>query len=168
VSEDGLRDEVRSRGGGLRQDVVWDALDDIADREDVDPEALRIQSVDVTISHVVVELEVPENHMAAYDYAVSATFGSDGTGGPDLVGRDSEGGGDGQLYGSDDAGLERFDEMVATALEEADLPDGYPEKATITRPEDSEAPRTVVTVVDDHRRVDVHLAPDGSVIEVER
>jgi len=181
-------DESRERGGGLTADLVVDAVDTVAERQGVDTVALR--SVTVVFTQVVLEVGVPADgaddaeaadgaeadaggievladvdEVVVYEYGTSGRFGEHGLAGPRSMVRSTiEAPLGSTLFTLEQAGVERFDEMVATALAEADLAGGYATGATIARPPGGGEPRTVVTVTGDGDSVDVMLAPDGGVV----
>lgn len=166
-------DEARARGGGLTGDLVVDAVDAVAERQGADTVALR--SVTVVFTQVVLEVGVPADgseggeadEVVVYEYGTSGRFGEHGLAGPRSMVRSSiEAPLGPALFTLEQAGVERFDEMVATALEQADLAGGYATGATIARSPGGGEPRTVVTVTGDGDggAVDVTLAADGSVV----
>lgn len=135
------------------------------------------------------DTEVPESGLAGlagveevvvYEYGTSDRFGGDGLAGPRDVALSITGKPLGpSLFTLTQAGVERFDDMVATALREADLDGGYAAGATIARPPGGGEPQTVVTVTNgggggdesdgdesDGDDVRVTLGPDGRVLEV--
>lgn len=184
VSGREIVDESRARGGGLTGDLVVDAVGAVAERQGVDTVALR--SVTVVFTQVVLEVGVPAggagdapsapdgiealadvDEVVVYEYGTSGRFGEHGLAGPrSMVGSSIEAPLGPALFTLEQAGVERFDEMVATALEEADLAGAYATGATIARAPGGGGPRTVVTVTGDvdGDAVDVTFAPDGRVV----
>lgn len=204
VSSRDVVDEARARGGGLSGELVAVAAGAVAEDQGVDSVALRSVTVVFTRVVLEVGVpaddaegdggaaddfdldpEVPEIGLAGlagveevvvYEYGTSDRFGGSGLTGPRDVALSITGQPLGpSLFTLTQAGAERFDAMVATALREADLDGGYAAGATIARPAGGGDPQTVVTVTDGAGGGDdgdgggdvrVTLGPDGRVLEV--
>ena len=163
-----LEEEAQSRGGGLSREVVLDAVAAVADEQGEATPQLR--SVSVVPSHVALEVRVPgtTEDLDAYDYGTSGLYGGRGLDGPEPVARSStEESLESSVFTAEDAGVRRFDTMVDTALDEADLPGGYASGATISRPAATGDPQTVVTVTNRRRTVSVTMSPDAEVTGVQ-
>ncbi|HEY8546422.1 MAG TPA: hypothetical protein VIL36_15290, partial [Acidimicrobiales bacterium] len=172
VSSHDVVEEARARGGGLSGELVAVAVGAVAEDQDVDTPALR--SVTVVFTRVILEVAMPADgglagaeEVVAYELGTSGRFGGRGLDGPEEVELPVTGEPLGpSLFTLDQAGVDRFDAMVTTALREADLDGGYAAVATIARPAGGGDPETVVTVTDGRREVDVTFGPDGAVREV--
>jgi hypothetical protein len=175
VSSRDVVEEAQARGGGLSGELVAVAVGAVAEDQDVDTVALR--SVTVVFTRVVLEVGVPaEEGLAAveavevYEYGTSGRFGGRGLSGPQDVDLPVTGAPLAPtLFTLAQAGVERFDAMVATALREAGLDGAHASVATIARPGGGGEPQTVVTVTDGDGAgddVQVTLGPDGTVLEV--
>ncbi|HMG45575.1 MAG TPA: hypothetical protein VK611_29855 [Acidimicrobiales bacterium] len=169
VTRDDLQEEVESRGGGLSQEVLLDAVAAVAD--DQGEATPRLRSVSVVASHVALEVMVPgtTEDLDAYDFGTSGMFGGRGLDGPEPVARSStEESLESTVFTAEAAGLRRFDAMVDAALEEADLARGHASGATIARPAAGTDPQTTITVSDRRRTVSVTFGPDAVVVGVQR
>jgi hypothetical protein len=162
-------DEVHARGGGLSQDVIVDAVDEVGAAQD--EATVQMRSVTVMPGRVALEVRVPgtPEDVDAYTFGTSGMFGGGGLDGPEPVTTSAT---DQPLESSvftlEQAGVERFDGMVDEALTQADLPGAYATSATIHRPAGSPAPQIEVSVTNDRRSVSVTFAADGTVLEVVR
>jgi hypothetical protein len=201
VSSRDVVDEAQARGGGLSGELVAVAAGAVAEDQGVDAAALRSVTVAFTrvVLEVGVpaddpddtadaaddfdlDAEVPEGGLAGvagveevvvYEYGTSGRFGGNGLTGPRDVALSITGEPLGpSLFTLAQAGAERFDDMVATALREAGLDGGYAAGATIARPAGGGDPQTVIIVTngggggESGDGVRVTLGPDGRVLEV--
>jgi hypothetical protein len=158
---------ARTRGGGLDGGLVAAAVDAVED--DLGVDGIRVRAMTVGFGYVTLEVQVPSDpdELDAYRFGASARFGGDGLGDPSPVTRHAhEPPLDSEVFEPGAAGIDRFDGMVAAALEAADLRGGYASGASIRRPAaDGGDPLTSVTVTNDRRTVVVTFAADGSLLE---
>ncbi len=167
VTAGALDEEVRSRGGGLGQSLVLDAVDTV--EAELGVEAVELRLVTLAPSQVHMEVRVPgtERDVDSWSYGTSGLYGGRGLSGPDPVAVSAGGPPiETLLFRPADARLDRFDATVDEAIAQAALDGGYAQSATISRPGGGQGPVTTVTVTDDRATVVVTFAADGSVAEV--
>lgn len=161
-TRDAFDDEVHARGGGLTRDLVIDAVDAI--EQDTGADSLKLRSLATTAGRVRLEVQVPGTVEDLDTYS----YGGGGLSGPDPVARSStEAPLEAQVFTLDEAGIDRFDDMVDQARAEADLPGGWASTASVSRGGQAE-PVISVTVTNVRRTVSVTFSPDGTVLEVQR
>lgn len=149
-----------------------EAADDEAASEDETTSDDEAEAAEDTGESGLVGLAGVED-VVVFEYGSSGRFGGSGLDGPHDIALSNTGLALGpSLFTLAQAGVERFDAMVATALQEADLDGGYAAGATIARPAGGGEPLTIVTVTDGGEggeggdEVRVTLGPDGRVLEV--
>lgn len=160
-------DEVRARGGGLDGGLVADAVDAIED--DLDVDGVHLRAVDVRPGLVTLQVQVPTDpdELDTYQFGSSGRYGIRGLSDPTPVARGpGEPPLESQLFAPDTAGFERFDAMVAEALDAAEVDGGYAERASIIRTGAGGGPVTAVTVTNERRTAVATFAPDGTMLEV--
>jgi hypothetical protein len=170
VSTEQFQDEVHERGGGLGRQVIVDAVEAVGDDQGTD--LVQVRSLSVLPGRVAMEVQVPGSleDVDAYTYGTSGVFGAGGLDGPEPVHTSSTDQPlESAVFTTEEAGLERFDELVDDAIAQADLPGGYATGAEIARPSGTSAgPATRVTVTNERRTVTVTFAADGTLLEVAR
>lgn len=162
-----LDEEVRSRGGGLGQDLVLEAVDAV--EAELGVEAVELRLVTLAPSQVHMEVRVPgtERDVDSWSYGTSGLYGGRGLRGPDPVAVSASGPPiETLLFRVADARLDRLDATVDEAIAQAGLAGGYAQSATVSRAGGGPGPVTTVTVTDDRSTVVVTFAPDGTVAEV--
>jgi hypothetical protein len=159
-------DEARARGGGLSEEVVFDAVAAVAGRLDVDdPADLRIQSVTVALAHVVLEVVAPgdDGGLVSFEYGTSTSFGGHGLdGGVPVALTSTRPPLDTTVFTLADIDLDRLDEVVDGAVESSGLADAYAALATVARASPGTPPVVTVSVTDRRTtvEVDVPTAPE--------
>lgn len=169
VDQDEFNDEVHERGGGLSHEVIDDAVAAVAADQGI--EAVQVRSMSVMPGRVALEVRVPGSieDVDAYTYGTSGMFGGEGLDGPEPVHTSAvEQPLESAVFTTEQAGIQRFDDLVDQAIAEADLPGGYATGATIDRPEGSRQPVVEVTVTNARRTVTVVFTADGTLVEVVR
>jgi hypothetical protein len=168
-TREAFEDEVHARGGGLSQGLAIEATDAVAEELHVD--GVRLRSLNLTPGHVTMEVQVPDSleDLDSYGYGTSGMYGGGGLSGPDPVARSfDEASLEGQVFSREEAGVDRLDEMVDTAVREADLPGGYATSATVVRLAGQPGPQTSVVVTNVRRTLTVNFAADGTLLGVQR
>lgn len=169
VDQDEFNDEVRERGGGLSHDVIDDAVAMVAADQGI--ASVQLRSLSVMPGRVALEARVPGSieDVDAYTYGTSGMFGGEGLDGPEPVHTSPvDPPLESAVFTTEQAGIERFDDLVDQAIAEADLPGGYATAATIDRPEGRGQPQVEVSVTNARRTVMVRFAADGTLVEVTR
>lgn len=163
VNRDAVDRRARERGGGITADLVGDAVEAVASEiGDDTPQVLTLVASFSEVDLVVADPSSPDRAQR-WRYGTSGLYGGRGLTGPEP----ERGAGEqvtGRLYTPEQAGLARLDAMVDTALEEAGLPDGWVERATVARPAAGRAPATTLAVTDGYAEVTVVVDPDGTVV----
>lgn len=167
VDQDTFNDEVHERGGGLSHKVVDDAVAAVAADQGIT--SVQLRSLSVMPGRVALEVRVPGSieDVDAYTYGTSGMFGGEGLDGPEPVHTSPvDPPLESAVFTTEQAGVERFDDLVDQAIAAADLPGGHATGATIDRPVGSRQPQVEVTVTNERRSVMVTFTADGTLVEV--
>ncbi len=151
--------EIQSRGGGLGSGLALDALAALeAELGEVPP----LRSFTMTNGQVSMEVLVPgtNDQVDTYRYGTSGLYGGGGLSAPTPV----TGVGGAQalrrsLFRTERVAFDDFDQVVDTAIEEADLEGGYAQTLRVDRA--TERPRISVDVTSPRESVQAQFRVDG-------
>lgn len=169
ISKEALDEEMRSRGGnGIGEHLVVGAVEAVMD--DLGADDIELRSLTASPARVTMEVRVPgTENLDAYSFGTSGLYGGRGLDGPRPLTVSADAPPlETQVFLASNAGLDRFDEMVDTALAEASLPGGYVDGATVRRFGEGSAIVIAIDVTGERSRATVSFAADGSLMGVEQ
>ena len=164
ISDEDFDRKVQERGGGLSEDLTQEAV--AALRDELHGDSVELTLISVMPSRVVMEVRVPgtAEDLDQYSYGTSGAHGGVGLDGPEPIPHQESL--EGELFRADQVALDDIDEMVDTALAEADLAGGYAEGVSISRPGTGSDLGITVAVKNERRTLYAKFAADGTLLEV--
>jgi len=160
TSRTDFEEEIQSRGGGLGSTLALEALDALEiELGEVPP----LRSFTMTNGQVTMEVLVPgtNDQVDSYRYGTSGLYGGGGLSGPTPVA--GVGGAAAlrrSLFRPQRVAFDDLDEVVDTAIEEADLQGGYAQTVRVDR--STNRPIISVNVTSPRETVQVRFRADGT------
>lgn len=160
TSRTDFEEEIQSRGGGLGSTLALEALDALEiELGEVPP----LRSFTMTNGQVTMEVLVPgtNDQVDSYRYGTSGLYGGGGLSDPTPV----AGVGEApalrrSLFRAERVAFDDFDQVVDTAIEEADLEGGYAQTLRVDR--STERARITVNVTSPRESVQAPFRADGT------
>lgn len=170
ITLDQLQDESRSRGGGIKQRLLLDAVHALESQ--VGADELDLRAIRLHASMVTFEV-VSDGEPVSYTYHGARVSGGEGLSDPrsaEAILEADDLPHDAPSFQPEDVRLDRVDAMVETAFERADLAAGYVNYVEIGVPEGADGPLVRVRLKDNENpppNVDVFFDADGAWLETE-